>query len=133
MHYKHYHEFFKEKKEPVFVRRVCEKNYIHPVLHLAVKSSFRTGLLHRTKFVQTDAHKSSSQVRQEDFEACQIVRIVCLFLSFIGGYCINSLYDKCSYFLEIYDLKKTYIFYPRKKISFLWFYYFLNWKFLLCD
>lgn len=114
------------------MRRVCEKNYIHPVLHLAVKSSFRTGLLHRRKFVQTDARKSSSQVRQEYFELCQIVRIVCLFTSVIGviqliRFIINA---PCFPPLRFTNKKGNYI---NKKISFIYVYIYFKQKLFLCD
>lgn len=112
--------FSKKKKKPVFVRRVCEKNYIHPVLHLAVKSSFRIGLLHGRKFVQTDAHKSSSQVRQEDFEACQIVRTVCLFSSFIGVIALICFVINTNFFLRFTSLKSNFI---HEKISFIYIYF----------
>lgn len=122
--------FSKKKKEPVFVRRVCEKNYIHPVLHLAVKSSFRIGLLHRRKFVQTDAHKSSSQVRQKDFEACQIVRIVCLFSSFIGVIALICFIINVHFFLRFTSKIANFI---RQKIFVFIYLLFFKRKKLLSD
>ena len=91
LHYKHYREIFKEKKrkkEPVFVRRVCEK--IIFIQSCTLLLNLRVGLPHERKFVQTNAHKSSSQIRQETFEACQVVRIVDL--CNLRGYCINMLF-----------------------------------------